>query len=160
MFIHSLRILFYLPTRSRLRLFPLPPTRPRSLFCHRFAGRYLLLFWPAAGTVAVSINVDSILETARIRAFASSLQGPLRPTEPEWTNSACINNSVTSFSSGSHWGDELNGQAFGALVCGRGWGRGCLQLQQLALCVKWSWKTTMECWVHEWNPEQQRLGSS
>lgn len=94
-------------------------------------------------------------KTAPIRAFASSLQGPLRPTEPGRTNSACINNSVTSFSSGSHWGDGLNGQALGALVCGRGWGRGCLQLQQLALCVKWSWKTTMECWVQEWNPEQR-----
>lgn len=38
MFIHSQRALFYLPTRSRLLLFPLPPTLPHSRLCRRGTG--------------------------------------------------------------------------------------------------------------------------
>lgn len=71
MFIHSQRILFYVPTRSRLWLFPLPPTLPHSLLCHWFAGYYLLLFWTAAGTVAER-NLRLMVKTT----FASTLQGP------------------------------------------------------------------------------------
>lgn len=79
MFIHSPRILFYLPTRSRLCLFPLPPTLPRSLLCHWFAGYYLPVFWTAAGRVAASSSSLRLVvkKTAKIRAFASTLQGPL-----------------------------------------------------------------------------------
>lgn len=79
MFIHSLRILFYLPTRSRLWLFRLPPTLLRSLLCHWFAGYYLLVFWTAAGTMAEGNSNLKLMvkKTAWTRMFASTLKRPL-----------------------------------------------------------------------------------
>lgn len=88
MFIRSPRILFYLPTRSHLRLFPLPPTLPRSLLCCWFAGYCLLLLRPAAGTRRLKSNGSPRLIAKKAQpaseALPNSLQGLLfQPKDSE-----------------------------------------------------------------------------
>lgn len=72
MFIHSLRSLFHLPTRSCVWLFPLPPTLPRFLFCHWGEEHYLLVFWTAAWNSSLRLTVkEKHPESGHFAVFSS-----------------------------------------------------------------------------------------
>lgn len=126
MFIHPLRILFYVPTHSRLWLSSPPPKLPHSLLHHWFAGYYLLLFRTAVGTVAE--RNSSLKKTEKQGPLFQLNNSKIMLYPSTVLLSACVQGASDKKGWNSHPSWCVSAWAASVITCAR---------------VKWSWKTTM-----------------
>lgn len=142
MFIHSQRSRFYVPTRSSLWLFPLPPTLPLALHCPWFAGYDVQVqvrwlrgasgWWrPLPGSECLPALCRGLFSS-----WAMQKKTPKNCVHQQFCDQLVLREPT-------RWWAET-ATRLGVWVHGR---RGCLLLQWLRVCVKWSWKTTMDSWV-------------